>query len=107
MYIFKMSHTLVDQAYLEAINWNFFVHWFYRNHHFFSVLISSLHFPGGSDSKEFTYKAGNPGLIPGLGRCPGEGNGYYSSILAWRIPWAGACWAVVHGVAKSQKQLSN
>ena len=24
---------------------------------------------------------------PGLGRIPGEGNGYHSSILAWRIPW--------------------
>ena len=24
-----------------------------------------------------------------------------SRILAWRIPWTGACWAVVHGVTKS------
>ena len=29
----------------------------------------------------------NSGLIPGLGRSPGEGNGYHSSILAWRTPW--------------------
>ena len=27
------------------------------------------------------------GLIPGLGRSPGEGNGNPLSILAWRIPW--------------------
>jgi len=27
------------------------------------------------------------GLILGLGRFPGEGNGYLSSILAWEIPW--------------------
>ena len=28
------------------------------------------------------------GLIPGLGRSPGEGHGSQSSILAWRIiPW--------------------
>ena len=27
------------------------------------------------------------GLIPGLGRSPGEGNGNYSSILAGKIPW--------------------
>ena len=27
------------------------------------------------------------GLIPGLGRSPGEGNGNHSSILAWRISW--------------------
>ena len=29
----------------------------------------------GSDSKESTYSSGDLGLIPGLGRCPGEGNG--------------------------------
>ena len=27
-------------------------------------------FPGGSDSKEFAYNAGDPGSIPGLGRSP-------------------------------------
>ena len=27
------------------------------------------------------------GLIPGLGRFSGEGNGNPLSILAWRIPW--------------------
>ena len=32
-------------------------------------------FPGSSDDKESAYKAGDPGLIPGLGRSPGEGNG--------------------------------
>ena len=31
--------------------------------------------------------SGDTGLIPGLGRSPGEGNGYHSSILAWEIPW--------------------
>ena len=34
-----------------------------------------LDFPGGSDGKESAYNAGDPGLIPGLGRYPGEGNG--------------------------------
>ena len=32
-------------------------------------------FPGVSDSKESACSAGDPGLIPGLGRSPGEGNG--------------------------------
>ena len=32
-------------------------------------------FPAGSESKEFTCNAGDPGSIPGLGRSPGEGNG--------------------------------
>ena len=25
----------------------------------------------------------------------------HSSILAWKIPWTGAWWAAVHGMAKS------
>ena len=32
-------------------------------------------FPGGSDGKESARNAGDPGLIPELGRFPGEGNG--------------------------------
>ena len=32
-------------------------------------------FSGGSDSKASACNVGNPGLIPGLGRSPGEGNG--------------------------------
>ena len=32
--------------------------------------------PGWLDGKESTCDAGHPGLIPGLGRSPGEGNGY-------------------------------
>ena len=34
----------------------------------------SREFPGGSDGKASTYKAGDPGSIPELGRSPGEGN---------------------------------
>ena len=45
--------------------------------------------PGGSDGKEPACNTGDPGLISGLGRSPGEGNGTHSSILAWRIPWTG------------------
>ena len=43
--------------------------------------------PGGSDSKESVCNAEDPGLIPGSGRSPGEGNSNHSSVLAWRIPW--------------------
>ena len=48
---------------------------------------TELNFPGGSDSKASVYNAGDPGLIPGLGRSPAEGNGTHSSTLAWKIPW--------------------
>ena len=33
-------------------------------------------FSGGSAGKESTCNVGDLGLIPGLGRSPGEGNGY-------------------------------
>ena len=33
-------------------------------------------FPGGSAGKESACNVGDPGLIPGLGRSPREGNGY-------------------------------
>ena len=33
-------------------------------------------FSGSSDNKKSAHSAEDPGLIPGLGRSPGEGNGY-------------------------------
>ena len=35
----------------------------------------SQSFPGGSDGRESSCNAGDLGLIPGLGRSPGKGNG--------------------------------
>ena len=46
-----------------------------------------MDFPGDSDGKASAYNAGDPGLIPGLGRPPGEGNGTPLSIPVWKIPW--------------------
>ena len=37
--------------------------------------ISAKGFPGGSVVKNPPANAGDVGLIPGLGRCPGKGNG--------------------------------
>ena len=38
--------------------------------------MSYLGFPGDSDGEEFTCNVGDLGLIPGLGRSPGERNRY-------------------------------
>ena len=54
-------------------------------------------FPGDSDAEESACSAGDPGLIPGLGRSPGEGNGYplqYSGLE--NSTDRGAWWATVH-----------
>ena len=39
-------------------------------------VIVSMGCPGGSDGKGSDCNAGDPGLITGSGRSPGEGNGY-------------------------------
>ena len=60
-------------------------------------------FPGGSAGKESTCNVGDLGLIPGLGKSPGEGNKYllqYSGLEK-------SMDCIVHGVAKSQTHLSN
>ena len=44
-------------------------------------------FSGGSVVKNPTANARNAGLIPGLGRCPGGGNGNPLQYSSWRIPW--------------------
>ena len=45
---------------------------------------------------------GDPGLIPGSGRSPGEGNSNLLQYSCLENPMGrGAWWATVHGVAKS------
>ena len=61
-----------------------------------------MDFPSSSDGKESACNAGDPGLIPGLGRSPGGGKGYplQYSCLGNSMD-EGAWWATVHGVTKS------
>ena len=64
-------------------------------------LITVEGFPGGSDDKESSCNSRDPGLIPGLGRSPGEGNG--NSLLYSCLENStdrGAWWATIHGVTK-------
>ena len=57
---------------------------------------------GDSERKESTCRAGDLGSIPGLGRSPGEGNGYPVQYSFLEIPTDRRAWQViVHGVAKS------
>ena len=59
-----------------------------------------LIFIGGSDGKESACKAGDLGLIPGLGRSPGEGNGNSLQNSCLENPMDKVAWrATVHGVA--------
>jgi len=70
--------------------------WWKYNHYF----TNNLGFPCGSES---ICNAGDLGLIPGLGRSPGEGKGYpfqYSSL-------ENSMDCIVHGVAKTWTRLSD
>ena len=68
----------------------------------------ALGFPGGSDSKESACNAGDQCSIPGLGRSPGEGNGYPLQCYGLENSMDREAWqAIVHGVAKSWTQLSD
>ena len=67
-----------------------------------------MDFPGGSDGKTSAYNVGDLASIPGLERSPGEGNGSPIQYSCLENPMdGGAWWAIVHGVAKSQIQLSD
>jgi len=72
------------------------------------MLTEALGFPGGSDGKESTCNAGNLGSIPGLGRSLGGGHGNPFQYSCLENPMDRAAWrATVHGVVKSQTQLSD
>ena len=58
--------------------------------------------------KESACSVGEPCSIPGLGRCPGKGNGKPLQYSCLENPVDGGAWlATVHGVAKSRARLSN
>ena len=74
-------------------------------HHYFIKWLLILS-PASSDGKESTCHVGDPGLIPGSGRSPGEG---YDNPLQYcclgNSMGRGAWRATFHRVTKSQTQL--
>ena len=75
------------------------------------LTVTKWGFPGGAVVKNLPVNARDArdtGLIAGLGRPPGEGNGNHLQYSCLehsmdRVTW----WATVHGVAKSQTWPSN
>ena len=60
-----------------------------------------MSFPGSSAGKQSACNAGNPGSIPGLGRSPGEGNGYPLQYSCLENPMDREAWrATVHGICR-------
>ena len=52
----------------------------------------SMDFSGGSEVKVSAYNAGDLGSVPGLGRCPGEGNGTPLQYSCLENPMEGGAW---------------
>ena len=76
--------------------------------HLTSFVIASDSFPADSDGQGHTCNVGDLGLIPGLGRSPGEGNSYPFQYSGLENPMnRGARQATVHAVTKSGAQLRN
>ena len=72
------------------------------------LCLNKWDFPGGSDGKESACNAGDPGLIPGLRRSPGEGSGYPLQYSCLENSMDRGAWQVaVHGVKNSWTHLSN
>ena len=72
----------------------------------FDVIISNKD-SLGAQMVESACNVGGPGLIPELGRYPGEGNGNPIQYSCLENPMDGTAWqATVHGVANSQTRLS-
>ena len=67
-----------------------------------------LGFPAGSDGKESVCNVGDLALISRLGRFPEGRHGNPLQYSCLENPMdRGAWWPTVHGVTKSQTQLSN
>ena len=63
-------------------------------------------FPHSSVGKESACNAGDPGSIPGLGTCPGEGSGTPLQYSCLENPMDRAWQATVHGVTRVGHDLA-
>jgi len=56
------------------------------------AIIAITGFPGGSEVKASAFNVGDPGLISGSGRSPGEGNGNPLQYSCLENPMDGEAW---------------
>ena len=59
----------------------------YMKIYYYDCFNNNIGFPHGSDGKESSCSVVDLDLIPGLGRSPGEGNGYLYPYFAGYSPW--------------------
>ena len=97
----------------QQLTWTVLLQGFRDSSHLFrQALAWDQGFPDGSDGKESACNSfslqGDLGLIPRLGRSPGEGNGNPLQYSCLENSMDGGTWqATVHGVAKNWTQLND
>ena len=70
-------------------------------------LVAQLILKNMPATAEAACRGADTGLIPGLGRTPGERNDNPLQYICLGNPMdTGAWWAIAHGVAKSRTRLS-
>ena len=98
-----MLHSVMKSL-VDTENMNLNASFFHNNNKYLltGYLQCARGFPGGSDSKESACNVGDPGLIPGLGRSPGEENGCPLQYSCLENSMNRGVWqATVHRVAES------
>ena len=102
---FRVTHHNTVRGVVKRCTWlsDFHFPFYYQNTETCNITKTDFcTFPGGSVHKGFTCSAGDPGSIHGLGRYPGEGNGYPLQYSCLENPTDRGAWrAAVHGVAES------
>ena len=69
----------------------------------FAISVYPMGFSGDSDGRESSSNAGDMGSIPGLGRSPGERNGYPLQYPCLENPIDRGAWqAIIHGITESE-----
>ena len=66
---------------------------------FYKIIISSV-------GKESAFKAGDLGSIPGLGRCPGEGNGNPLQYSCLENPMDRGAWPATMSIRSQESDTA-
>ena len=92
----QRSLAATVQGVIQPMGWQRVGHDWVTNTFTFKCLLFRKGFPCGSAGKESACNVGDLGLIPGLGRSPGEGKSYPLQYSGLEKPMD----YTVHGVAK-------
>ena len=98
----KCSNSYTNSCILSICNFSHSSAYVLFHHSLINISLMTIGgFPGGSVVKNLPPNVGAVGLIPGLGRSPGEGNGNPLQYSCPGNPMDRGAWRVtVHGIAK-------